>query len=366
MNTESSHWSTKTASDKYVLTQLFLPNSKTKFQVDHYRLTSWLHADIPFSTQNFVPFFQKISKLPLSPDSPLLVHCRFSPVGAGFFLLCDINLRTANRDGVVNVLESFHRLAWSSTNFVDEDSGYYLLAHLIIIDCFFALDTTISHNSFTKSKINQDVAYLHKTTWLDTTMQNIRRDNRIYFRVLPPTEGGRMKLVSYSPEQMYDSYVEALSAVHVDGFKSSNKFIVTKAPTNATFEIFWSAVETKHVSVVVFFSELNQPCDCWPNEKYPEMYPSQSVTLKHISTDKWMSWDQITLELRSKITVSFVLNNEAFTIKMLQKAMTITILMFKDWVSKSSCPRNVGDFVKFCTMSQGFLKTTNPVVVASL
>ena len=94
--------------------------------------------------------------------------------GAGFVLLCDMSLRTATKDGAVDVMANLKNLTqYTSELMVDFD--HYVAAHTVIADCLRYIDTTIKCNEFDvnkeklfdKAEIQKHLHYLQDTEWLD-------------------------------------------------------------------------------------------------------------------------------------------------------------------------------------------------------
>ncbi|KAJ3619220.1 hypothetical protein MTP99_004921 [Tenebrio molitor] len=109
----------------YECRKFILTSKKTSRHIVLYRYCSWSNTSTLFSSLSLMHFFQTTSKIPLNSKSPILVQCSTGLEGTGFALLCDICLRTANRDGTVDIFTTSHRLAKCDQNLIN-NINYYL------------------------------------------------------------------------------------------------------------------------------------------------------------------------------------------------------------------------------------------------
>jgi protein tyrosine phosphatase len=84
----------------------------------------------------FVPTLRKMSKYPLRTHSPIFICSSGSVKMTGFILLCDMCLRMADKDGVVDVLKNLKQLSTYTTDLVC-DVEQYKLAHRVVSECLF-------------------------------------------------------------------------------------------------------------------------------------------------------------------------------------------------------------------------------------
>jgi hypothetical protein len=101
----------------------------------------------------FVPTLRKMSKYPLRTHSPIFICSRLGDCAStgqtsilncfsgsvkmtGFILLCDMCLRMADKDGVVDVLKNLKQLSTYTADLVC-DVEQYKLAHRVVSECLF-------------------------------------------------------------------------------------------------------------------------------------------------------------------------------------------------------------------------------------
>jgi hypothetical protein len=84
----------------------------------------------------FVPTLRKMLKYPLRTHSPIFICSSGSVKMTGFILLCDMCLRMADKDGVVDVLKNLKQLSTYTADLVC-DVEQYKLAHRVVSECLF-------------------------------------------------------------------------------------------------------------------------------------------------------------------------------------------------------------------------------------
>ena len=114
--------------------------------------------------------------------------------GAGFVLLCDISLRTAMKDGAIDVVANLKNL----THYTPEmmvDFDHYVSAHTVIADCLRHVDTGINCNDFDvakqelfdKTEIQKHLQYLQDTDWLDRLKYEDDDEHYMYSQAIFPS-----------------------------------------------------------------------------------------------------------------------------------------------------------------------------------
>jgi protein tyrosine phosphatase len=159
----------------YECRKFILTFKQTSRHIVLYRYCSWWNTSTPLSSLSLMPFFQTTSKVPLNSKSPILFQCSTGVEGTGFVLLCDISLRTANRDGTVDIFRISHRLAKCDPNLIN-NINYYLLAHFVIFENCLKTDTKFKCDPFrggtsipfSEQQIRKYFKYVQETQWLDT------------------------------------------------------------------------------------------------------------------------------------------------------------------------------------------------------
>ncbi|KAH0820674.1 hypothetical protein GEV33_002117 [Tenebrio molitor] len=231
----------------YECRKFILTFKKTSRHIVLYRYCSWWNTSTPLSSLPLIPFFQTTSKVPLNSKSPILFQCSTAVEGTGFALLCDISLRTANRDGTVDIFRTSHRLAKCDPNLIN-NINYYLLAHFVIFENCFKIDTKLKCDPFrggtfiplSEQQIRKYFKYVQETQWLDTIKyetgnKSVRKEQSL--------------IAPYSLD--YDDVSACFGVVTIDGFRCPGKFTTIKEPTPDALFQFWNFVANKNISVKI-------------------------------------------------------------------------------------------------------------------
>ncbi|XP_068893249.1 receptor-type tyrosine-protein phosphatase F-like isoform X14 [Tenebrio molitor] len=329
----------------YECRKFILTFKKTSRHIVLYRYCSWWNTSTSLFSLPLMFFFLMTSKVPLDSKSPILVQCSTGVEGTGLALLCDISFRTANRDGTIDIFKISHRLAKCDPNLIN-NINYYLLAHFIIFEYCFKIDTTFKCDSFqtntpilfSEEQIHKYFKYVQETQWLDTIKRTRKTGNKSV----------RKELSLSAPYCLdYDDVSACFGVETINCFRCPGKFTITKEPTPDTLFQFWNFVGNKNISVIVSVNKitLNR---IWPDRNMPQITLTKKINLVHRDSKIFDSYDWITVQ----ITIG-------------DKTKIIEIIVMKNWSSEATRPENVADFVNFCNETNAILKKSNSVLVMS-
>lgn len=109
----------------------------------------------------------------------MYILCSAGVGRTGTIILIDLCLRMAAREGVVDILKHQHNLREQRANLVD-NVEQYKLAHLVLLECLIAPQTTIVCDEnmenvvqqiISSKRIDEQIEYLNKTAWQDLSMR---------------------------------------------------------------------------------------------------------------------------------------------------------------------------------------------------
>jgi protein tyrosine phosphatase len=326
----------------YECRRFILTYKKTSRHIVLYRYCSWSNTSTPLSSLPLMPFFQTTSKIPLNPKSPILVQCSTGVEGTGFALLCDLCLRTASRDGTVDVLKTSHRLVKCDENLAN-NTNYYLLAHLVILEKCLKIDTSIKCDSFNTNMpmilsdraTHQFFKYVANTQWLDEKKYETKNKpvRKVHF------------IASYGPD--CDDVSASWDMKTVGDFRCVGKFTLTKEPKPDSLFQFWNMIANKDISMIVSLNKISA-LQTWPDKNYSQIVLSKYITLEYQNSKTFKCYDWIT----AKIIIG-------------DTTKTIEIIAVNNWSWDGSRPEDVSDFVNFCNETNTILKKSNSVLVMS-
>ncbi|XP_039309409.1 uncharacterized protein LOC105202165 isoform X2 [Solenopsis invicta] len=213
-------------------------------KIEHLHYTAWLDYEVPLNTHSVVTYLKKL--LSLSPgDGPVVVH--YSGVEkTGIIILCDICLRRAATEGEVDVFAETISIRSERNNMIN-NKQQYLYAHLVLVECWFSISTTVPCNKMLITRIKelkeQSPALqqrLQDTAWQDEILGQ-DKVSRVYLKKYPISDGQS----------------DYLPAVYVDGVKLQNQYLATQLPIQSTIETFWRMIAEYKVELILML----QPSD---------------------------------------------------------------------------------------------------------
>ncbi|XP_063907949.1 uncharacterized protein LOC135126082 isoform X2 [Zophobas morio] len=321
-------------------------NNHTNDRIEqlHFRLES--DDGFYLLSLNYVNFFQKMSKIPHSCESPILVHSSSGMRGVGFVLLCDMSLRTATKDGAVDVMANLKNLTqYTSELMVDFD--HYVAAHTVIADCLRYIDTTIKCNEFDVNKeklfdeaeIQEHLYYLQDTEWLDRIKYD---DDERFTQAIRPESADEL-LPAPCTSGDADSFLKRFKIVKVYGFKTQKNFIVLHEPKARPLCDLFNLVQDESVAAIV---TLNNEIFLWPNENHPVIEINADVKLEHQMTRNLKSCDWITVKVTTATATQIV-----------------EVISLKNWLTPTPSLPKAQNFINFVGESNEICKNVEIVLI---
>ncbi|XP_063918202.1 uncharacterized protein LOC135133665 isoform X2 [Zophobas morio] len=118
----------------YEVRRFILVHNEMKRYVNH--ISFYYSGTDP---KSYVSFFKKLSEYAINPNSSILIHTSDSVSRIGFVLLCDMSIRMAREESVVDVLSNFKRLSDQVAYLVD-DLHLYKLSYMVISEYIFGAE----------------------------------------------------------------------------------------------------------------------------------------------------------------------------------------------------------------------------------
>ncbi|XP_031348305.1 receptor-type tyrosine-protein phosphatase delta-like isoform X2 [Photinus pyralis] len=316
--------------------------------VEQLHFVSWPDHGVPLYSQSLVPFLRKLLTIPQG-KAPVVVHCSAGVGRTGTIILCDLCLRMAAREGVVDVLKHQHNLRQQRANLVD-NVEQYKLAHLVLLECLIAPQTNLPcDDSISKAvekiidsnSLQHHMEYLRDTEWQDHVMQaslpaapQPEWANKNRFEEIVPSIHGRVYLTRYPVSDEHSDYI---NSVEVDGFRAPQRFIVTQQPLPHTVSDFWRMVDEKEVTTIISLNKITnddiESCLFWPTQHVEEINPVPYLKIKYQNKTKQESFSITTLHLRN--------NKNKKSIK-----RVISLISFKRWAANEIVPTDMDGLLK--------------------
>ncbi|XP_046472693.1 uncharacterized protein [Neodiprion pinetum] len=329
-------------------------------KITHLHYTGWPDHGVPMYTQSLVAYLKKILATPAG-KGPVVVHCSAGVGRTGTIILCDICLRQAVVERVIDVPIIIMKLRDGRQDMVDS-SQQYLLAHLTMVESMVSAQTQVPCSDGFSERIQElskqlpsDIQRLNDTVWQDRVLHVLaapQRPTRV--QVL---ENGSMELESVTENaevsSTFDSESNYISVVSIDGVKLKKQYLASHLPSNSTVSEIWRLIVEKNIELIVVLQSgrPNDPtcCDIVPNKS--TFTPVPNIQLK---------------------TNSFV-TNEHFTTRILSlkdtseeqiKHQPVTVLACTGWGwGKSGKPPCVSALVSLWRESEKIRRKEGPTLV---
>ncbi|KAG7189118.1 hypothetical protein KM043_008691 [Ampulex compressa] len=281
----------------YTFRTFHLTCGDTTRKVEHLHYTAWPDHGVPLYTHSVVAYLKKL--LATSPgNGPVVVHCSAGVGRTGTIILCDICLRRAAAEGVVDVFAETELIRSQRANMVD-NKRQYLLAHLALVECLLSLSTALPCNDQLPAKIEEmkmqlgiQQQRLQDTAWQDEalrpvtaqTMLSERNVAKNRYPELISEKVSRIFLKRYPPSDEDSDYI---SAVYVDGVRQQNQYLASQLPMPSTLNDFWRMVTELNVELIVVLQppDLQDATCCMLAPENGEFKPTPyiHVTAKEVT-----------------------------------------------------------------------------------
>ncbi|KZC07125.1 Receptor-type tyrosine-protein phosphatase T [Dufourea novaeangliae] len=278
----------------YTFRVLHVTRDEETRKVEHLHYTAWPDHGVPFSTHSVVTYLKKL--LATSPgNGPVVVHCSAGVGRTGTIILCDICLRRAAAEKVVDVFAETESIRSQRANMVDTKQQY-VLAHLTLVECLLSISTSLPCDETLPSRITElkkqltiQQQSLEKGTWQDEALRpstiqvslSERNLAKHRFPELASVKVNRVYLKRYPPTDEYSDYI---CAVPVDGVRLQNQYFATQLPLPGTLGDFWRLVAEYKVELIVMLQPPDpEDTTCCPI--VPKPVAEQQVTI--LSCTEW-------------------------------------------------------------------------------
>ncbi|KAF2895512.1 hypothetical protein ILUMI_10660 [Ignelater luminosus] len=347
----------------YVYRTLIVTKDNEQHTIQQLHFTSWPDHGVPLYSQSLVPFVKRILTVP-QDSAPIVVHCSAGVGRTGTIILCDYMLRMAANEKAVDFLAALRQMREQRANLVD-NANQYKLAHLVVLEALFGVDTTIACDHELEQKIetlinnnglHEQLEYLEKISWQDQVMfssYKVNIDpanyNKNRFSNIVPDNYGRVYLSRYPTSDEHSDYI---NAIEVDDYHLTSRFIVTQQPLPNTIRDFWRMVSAKNVTTIVSLNEINlqnkTSCIFWPEVE--EVFDLEFATIKCTEKEEYPSHDFLKILLISG-------DNDH------EYSLTISILSMKNWHPLQLVPTRLDSLISFWEETSRTSRGHYPIIV---
>ncbi|XP_055007173.1 receptor-type tyrosine-protein phosphatase mu-like [Boleophthalmus pectinirostris] len=239
-------------------------------EIRQFHFTGWPDHGVPLHATGLLGFIRRVKSKTPPTAGPTVVHCSAGAGRTGCFIVIDIMLDMAEREGVVDIYNCVRELRARRVNMVQTEEQYVFI-HDAILEACLCGDTAIPANQLrsvyyemnrldpqtNSCQIKEEFRTLNMVTPTlrveDCSIALLPRNhekNRV-MDVLPPDRCLPF-LISLDGES--SNYI---NAALMDSYKQPSAFIVTQHPLPNTVKDFWRLVLDYHCTSIVMLNDVD-------------------------------------------------------------------------------------------------------------
>ncbi|CAL1596668.1 unnamed protein product [Knipowitschia caucasica] len=253
-------------------------------EIRQFHFTGWPDHGVPLHATGLLGFTRRVKSKTPPTAGPTVVHCSAGAGRTGCFIVVDIMLDMAEREGVVDIYNCVRELRARRVNMVQTEEQYVFI-HDAILEACLCGDTAIPASQLrsvyyemnrldpqtNSCQIKEEFRTLNMVTPTlrveDCSIALLPRNhekNRV-MDVLPPDRCLPF-LISLDGES--SNYI---NAALMDSYKQPSAFIVTQHPLPNTVKDFWRLVLDYHCTSIVMLNDVD------PAQLCPQYWPEDGV-----------------------------------------------------------------------------------------
>ncbi|XP_076151628.1 receptor-type tyrosine-protein phosphatase mu-like [Alosa pseudoharengus] len=253
-------------------------------EIRQFHFTGWPDHGVPYHATGLLGFVRRVKAKNPANAGPMVVHCSAGAGRTGCFIVIDIMLDMAEREGVVDIYNCVRELRSRRVNMVQTEEQYVFI-HDAILEACLCGDTTIPANQLrsiyyemnrldpqtNSSQIKEEFRTLNMVTPTlrveDCSIALLPRNhekNRC-MDVLPPDRCLPFLITIDGESSNY------INAALMDSYKQPSAFIVTQHPLPNTVKDFWRLVLDYHCTSIVMLNDVD------PAQLCPQYWPENGV-----------------------------------------------------------------------------------------
>ncbi|XP_066594942.1 receptor-type tyrosine-protein phosphatase F-like [Prorops nasuta] len=331
--------------------------------IEHLHYTAWPDHGTPIYTHSVVTYMKKLLALPIG-IGPIVVHCSAGVGRTGTIILCDICLRRAAAEEVINVFDETDAIRKQRPNMVDNNQQF-LFAHLALVEILLSLSTELACDEYLPEKIkklkrslNIQLQRLQSTLWQDEALRppvmqvSLSQRNLDKNRFPELVTVGRVYLKRYPVTDEDSDYI---SGVRVDGVKLQYQYFASQLPMPSTLNDFWRMVAEFKIELIIMLQYPNKKdntcCEIAPQSgefqpiPYITITPEEFIDLQHYTCQKFTLIDHSEKPFKSQsVTILCSTEWKGSREEKLPSVLSIVTL----WQAAERIPRGEGPVVTLC------------------
>ncbi|XP_042189701.1 receptor-type tyrosine-protein phosphatase kappa isoform X4 [Callorhinchus milii] len=260
-------------------------------EVKQFHFTGWPDHGVPYHATGLLAFIRRVKMSNPPGAGPVVVHCSAGAGRTGCYIVIDIMLDMAEREGVVDIYNCVKALRSRRINMVQTEEQYIFI-HDAILEACLCGETSIPMCEFkptyyemlrvdSQSNSSQFKDEFHTLNSVSSQLQpedcsiallpRNHEKNR-YMEALPPDRCLPFLITIDGESSNY------INAALMDSYRQPAAFIVTQHPLPNTVKDFWRLVYDYGCTSIVMLNELDLVQGCpqyWPEEGTLRYGPTQ-------------------------------------------------------------------------------------------
>uniref|UniRef100_A0A3Q2XP76 protein-tyrosine-phosphatase n=1 Tax=Hippocampus comes TaxID=109280 RepID=A0A3Q2XP76_HIPCM len=254
-------------------------------EIRQFHFTGWPDHGVPLHATGLLGFVRRVKAKTPPAAGPTVVHCSAGAGRTGCFMVIDIMLDMAEREGVVDIYNCVRELRARRVNMVQTEEQYVFI-HDAILEACLCGDTSVPANQLRsvcydmnrldpqtnscpiKEEFRQTLNMVTPTLRVeDCSIALLPRnhDKNRCMDVLPPDRCLPFLITMDGESSNY------INAALMDSYKQPSAFIVTQHPLPNTVKDFWRLVLDYHCTAIVMLNDVD------PAQLCPQYWPENGV-----------------------------------------------------------------------------------------
>ncbi|KAJ8377526.1 hypothetical protein AAFF_G00256220 [Aldrovandia affinis] len=251
-------------------------------EVKQFHFTGWPDHGVPYHSTGLLSFIRRVKMSNPPSAGPIVVHCSAGAGRTGCYIVIDIMLDMAEREGVVDIYNCVKALRSRRINMVQTEEQYIFI-HDAILEACLCGETTIPACEFKAayydmiridSQSNSSHLKDEFQTLTSVTPQPQPEDCSI--ALLPRNQERNRFMDALPPDRCLPFLITIdgessnyINAALLDSYRQPAAFIVTQHPLPNTVKDFWRLVYDYGCTSLVMLNEIDLTQGCpqyWPEE----------------------------------------------------------------------------------------------------
>ncbi|KAI9544398.1 hypothetical protein NQZ68_001271 [Dissostichus eleginoides] len=239
-------------------------------EIRQFHFTGWPDHGVPYHATGLLGFIRRVKSKTLTNAGPMVVHCSAGAGRTGCFIVIDIMLDMAEREGVVDIYNCVRELRSRRVNMVQTEEQYVFI-HDAILEACLCGDTTIPASQL--RSVYYDMNRLDPQTNSSPIKEEFRTLNMVTptlrvedcsIALLPRNHEKNRCMDVLPPDRCLPFLITIdgessnyINAALMDSYKQPSAFIVTQHPLPNTVKDFWRLVLDYHCTSIVMLNDVD-------------------------------------------------------------------------------------------------------------